>query len=138
MDEADLSFLKPKVRRLCEALIAKCAEAGFEVKMVRGSRSIEKQDEYYAQGRTTPGKIITNARGGQSYHNYGVAFDIRPTVSDELKKEFYEKAGPMGEELGLEWGGRWTTIIDPPHFQYTAGYSIEDFKEGRVDESQFE
>ncbi|PIR69861.1 MAG: peptidase M15 [Candidatus Niyogibacteria bacterium CG10_big_fil_rev_8_21_14_0_10_46_36] len=139
--EADISLLKPKVRALAVRLIEECNKQGFSIMVSRGFRSTEQQDKYYAQGRTKPGKIITNARGGFSFHNFGVAFDIRPVLDaeNEHKREaFYRKAGEMGMALGLEWGGAWTTFVDPPHFQYTAGYSIEDFRNNAVDWSKFE
>ena len=39
-------------------------------------RTFKEQDDLYSQGRTRPGKIVTNAKGGDSYHNYGLAIDI--------------------------------------------------------------
>src|ERR1043165_556102 len=39
-------------------------------------RTFEEQNALYAQGRTKPGQIVTNAKGGQSYHNYGLAIDF--------------------------------------------------------------
>lgn len=137
MTSADMSLLRPKVRALAEMLIGACKKEGFDVIVSRGFRSTEEQDALYELGRTKPGNIVTNARGGSSYHNYGVAFDVRPVVSDAEKAEYYARIGPIGEKLGLEWGGRWTEFLDPPHYQYTAGYSIDDFKNGSVDESKF-
>lgn len=138
--EADLSLLRPKVRRLAEALCEACKAAGFEIRIVRAFRSNEQQEEYYAQGRTRAGEIITHARGGESLHNYGVAFDIAPVHfkdADE-KLSLRNRAGHIGESLGLEWGGRWEEFIDPPHFQYTAGYSLADFQNDAIDWSKFD
>ncbi len=103
-------------------------------------RTIEEQDAFYAKGRTQPGEIITMAKGGYSYHNYGVAFDVRPkNFADEADKlTQLQKAGAIGVHLGLEWGGMWEEFIDPPHFQYTAGYSIEDFKSDNIDWTKFD
>ena len=42
----------------------------------QGFRTFALQDALYAQGRTTPGAIVTNAKGGQSPHNYGLAVDV--------------------------------------------------------------
>lgn len=138
--EEVLHSLRPKVRKLAEALIEACAAKGLEIEVVRGLRTTEEQDEYYALGRTKPGAIITHARGGDSFHNYGVAFDIRPThfKDDAEKAEIRRKVGPIGESLGLEWGGRWEEFEDIPHFQYTAGYAIQDLKNGSVDWSRFD
>lgn len=91
-------------------------------------RTFEEQDELYAQGRTKPGKIVTNARAGESYHNYGLAIDVV-----EIKPYFgYEKGydqkrwsliGKEGKAMGFEWGGDFKTLVDKPHLQMTFGYS---------------
>ncbi len=136
----DISLLKPKVRELAGRLITECERRGFAVVVSRAFRTSEEQDEFYAQGRTKSGAIITMAQGGSSFHNYGVAFDIKPIVTDgdeKTRAELYRKAGKIGMDLGLEWGGIWKEFVDPPHFQYTAGYSIEDFKNGRIEEEKF-
>ncbi len=134
-----MSKLQPKVRLLAERLIEECEKMGLKIFVTRGLRSIAEQDKFYAMGRTEPGKIVTMAKGGDSFHNYGVAFDVRPSnFTDETDKMAQlQKAGEVGESLGLEWGGRWTEFIDPPHFQFTAGYSIADFKAEKIDWSKF-
>ncbi len=97
-----------------------------------GFRSFAEQDALYAIGRTTERdrKPVTNARAGQSYHNYGLAVDVhtwKGTVdwTDEAEATM---RGPIGESLGLEWGGRWTSPYDPPHFQLTTGLTIGECK----------
>src|SRR5437762_621620 len=69
MRTSPLKNLKPKVKTLAKNLIASCKKAGFRIRVVRGKRTKRMQDVYYAQGRTKPGKIITNVRGGYSFHN---------------------------------------------------------------------
>lgn len=134
----DLSCLKPKVRALARALQEACKREGFLITISYGFRSCEEQEALYAKGRTEPGSIVTNARGGESFHNYGVAFDIRPVASSPEERERLRlKAGPLGEALGLTWGGRWETFKDIPHFEYTLDYSLDDFKKGLVDETRF-
>ncbi|WP_341900184.1 glycosyl hydrolase 108 family protein [Fluviicola taffensis] len=91
-------------------------------------RTFEEQDELYAQGRTKPGKKVTNARAGESYHNYGLAIDVV-----EIKPQFgYEKGydqkrwsliGKEGKAMGFEWGGDFKNLVDKPHLQMTFGYS---------------
>ena len=51
-------------------------ELNIKLRITDGYRSIQEQNTLYAQGRTTPGNIVTHARGGQSLHNYGNAFDV--------------------------------------------------------------
>jgi peptidoglycan L-alanyl-D-glutamate endopeptidase CwlK len=134
-----LRSLQPKVRSLALELKDVCKQSGFEIRVVRGLRSIDEQNALYAQGRSTPGPIVTQVEGCGSFHNYGVAFDIRPTTSLETEKEMlYDKAGIIGGRIGLEWGGHWQEFVDKPHFQYTAGYSIEDFRTNKVDWKKFE
>jgi peptidoglycan LD-endopeptidase CwlK len=128
--------LKPKVRDFAERLVGESRKVGIAIKITETLRTIAEQDRLYAQGRDKPGKIVTNCRGGESFHNYGVAFDFCPMKNgkaDWNNLEQFEKVGRMGEALGLEWGGSWKKFPDRPHFQYTAGYSIKDFQQGEVD-----
>lgn len=82
------------------------------------------QAAVYAQGRTTPGPIVSDAPPGSSYHNYQLAFDAVPTAYKHLPKwnptgPLWNKIGSIGKSLGLEWGGDWPKP-DQPHFQLTA------------------
>ncbi|WP_426338412.1 M15 family metallopeptidase [Pseudoduganella sp. S-14] len=117
--EAVILTLHPTARPYARALVNKAASIGIDIKVISGLRSFAEQDKLYAQGRTTPGKKVTNAKGGQSNHNYGIAFDVG--VFDGPKylptSPKYKVVGGIGQELGLEWGGKWTTIVDEPHFQ---------------------
>ena len=91
------------------------------VEVVQGHRTFAEQDGLYAQGRTKPGKKVTNARGGQSNHNYGLAVDFcifengQPNWNAPYEK--WEAIGEAAEALGLEWGGRWKSFRDLPHVQ---------------------
>lgn len=126
--------LLPVVDRKSKALVSLCASQGCPIRITEGYRSIERQNELYAQGRTKPGPIVTNARGGESYHNWGCAFDIVPLEGYTSTK--WNKIGVLGESLGFVWGGRWA-FQDKPHFELTHGYSFRDFINGRVDYSKF-
>lgn len=89
-------------------------------------RTIAEQDDLYAQGRTKDGRIVTNAKGGQSIHNYGLAFDIVILI-DTNKDGTFETATWNGKyfdqvvrllkSYGYEWGGDWKRFKDAPHFQ---------------------
>ena len=117
--EAVILTLHPTARSYARALVNKAASIGIDIKVISGLRTFAEQDKLYAQGRTTPGKKVTNAKGGQSNHNYGIAFDVG--VFDGTKylptSPKYKVVGGLGQDLGLEWGGKWTTIVDEPHFQ---------------------
>src|SRR6516162_6132343 len=72
----NIATLHPVLQPLATRLIEIAEERGIVAKVISGLRTYEEQDELYAQGRTKPGKIVTKAKGGQSWHNFGTAFDI--------------------------------------------------------------
>lgn len=112
--ERVIATLLPEVQPYARALIAKAAANGITIKVISGLRTYGEQNDLYAQGRTKPGKIVTNARGGYSNHNFGIAFDIGvfegSRYLDDSPK--YKAVGALGRDLGLEWGGNWKTIQD--------------------------
>jgi peptidoglycan LD-endopeptidase CwlK len=117
--ERVIATLLPEVQPYARALVTKAAANGITIKVISGLRTYAEQDDLYAQGRTKPGQIVTNARAGYSNHNFGIAFDIGvfegSRYLDESPK--YKAVGVLGMDLGLEWGGNWKTIQDEPHFQ---------------------
>jgi peptidoglycan L-alanyl-D-glutamate endopeptidase CwlK len=133
--------LHPKVAELAHALIVRASENGTPIIITQTLRTKEEQDALYAQGRTKPGKIVTKAKGGESYHNYGLAFDVALVVGKRIvwdkndlnknNKDDWQEIGELGESVGLEWGGRWK-FKDVPHFQKTFGLTIADLKSGRT------
>jgi peptidoglycan L-alanyl-D-glutamate endopeptidase CwlK len=70
---------------------------------------------------------VTNARGGFSNHNFGIAFDIGLFERNEYLGEspMYKAVGTLGVELGLEWGGNWKTIVDQPHYQFRPAWAVD-------------
>lgn len=120
-------------------------------------RTFKEQDDLFALGRTklftSKGKrqgVVTKAKGGQSYHNYGLAIDIVLIVdgkvaSWDIKKDFdgdkksdWREVVDIFKKHGWEWGGDWK-FVDAPHFQKTFGfktadllkrYNAKDFVEG--------
>jgi peptidoglycan L-alanyl-D-glutamate endopeptidase CwlK len=117
--EKVIATLLPEVQPYARALVHKAADAGVIIKIISGLRTYEEQDALYAQGRTAPGNIVTKAKGGQSNHNFGIAFDIGVFEGNKYLEDSpkYKTVGILGVELGLEWGGNWKTITDQPHFQ---------------------
>jgi len=117
--EKTIATLLPEVRPYARALVTKAAGKGITIKVISGLRTYEEQDDLYAQGRTRPGKIVTNARGGYSNHNFGIAFDVGVFQGSNYIEESpaYKAVGAMGVELGLVWGGNWKSIQDEPHFE---------------------
>jgi Mannosyl-glycoprotein endo-beta-N-acetylglucosaminidase/D-alanyl-D-alanine carboxypeptidase len=123
----NIETLKPEARQPISNFVAKAikwgAEHGVKVVVTEGYRSPERQNELYAQGRTKPGKIVTNARAGQSRHQSARAVDIALIKDGKmLEGKEYEKyikeLGKMGVAMGLEWGGNFKSIYDPDHFQF--------------------
>ena len=141
---ADIELLRPKTKALCELLIKKCKEQGIEIAITQTYRSPELQDAYYAQGREdlvsvnkrrvkvnlppikeSENKIVTKAKGNTSPHNFSLAFDFCPIKNGKLDWNdivTFKKVGEIGESLNiegytLEWGGRFKSIVDFPHFQ---------------------
>ena len=121
--ESNLQTLHPtaqlKARIFLRDVTAQLATNGLVFKIISGSRTYDEQNQLFAQGRTRPGKIVTNARGGFSNHNFGVAWDIGIFKNGEYIEEstLYKSAGDIGKQQGLEWGGDWETFTDEPHFQ---------------------
>ena len=109
------------------ALNAHAAASGHTVEYLSGTRTFTQQAALWAQGRTTPGKRVTNSRPGSSYHNYGVAWDIGVFKDGHYlgNSPLYDQLGRIGEALGLEWGGRWHSIHDGPHYQVNTGKTVQ-------------
>lgn len=136
VDSRDIKDLVLKVQGLCNQFIAKCKEAGITVIITSTYRDNEKQTQLYNQGRNgNPGKIVTNAKAGQSIHNYRLAFDFCPMINGQAAWQdtlLFIKCGSIGKSLGLIWGGDFKSIKDIPHFEYTNGLSLADLQAGKT------
>lgn len=133
--------MHPEVRTLFMDFINECeAATGATLRIVQGLRTIEEQDALYAQGRTKPGAIVTNARGGSSYHNYGLAIDLVEIRDGKPNWNFnYKLLQPVAKKYGLTWGADWDNdgktkadgdkdehLVDMPHFQINYGKNWRD------------
>lgn len=126
--EKTIATLLPEVQPIARTLVQKAALSGIKIKIISGLRSYAEQDALYAQGRGgQPGKIVTNAKGGYSNHNFGIAFDIGVFEGSQYLEDSpkYKAVGVLGVELGLEWGGNWKTIVDQPHFQLRPAWASD-------------
>lgn len=117
--ETNIATLLPEVQPIARALVQKAAAAGIQIKVISGHRTYAEQDALYAKGRSAPGQRVTNVRGGFSNHNFGIAFDTGVFAGSRYLADSpkYKAVGVLGMDLGLEWGGNWTSIVDQPHFQ---------------------
>lgn len=137
----NIATLHTKVQQLFRNWIAECqivaAAHGYEYKAISGNRTWEEQAKIYAQGRTTPGKIVTNAKPGYSNHNYGIAVDMGVfkagkylDASNPSEAEaFHRKAAQIAEKYNIEWGGSWKSFKDYPHFEYKTGKTLSQLRQ---------
>lgn len=146
-----IQTLHPKIREEVMSLYIKANNSlgkGVRLRFSYTFRTFEEQNMLYSKGRTNPGPRVTNAKGGQSIHNYGLAFDIVLLYDKNGDGVFEEVSWDMnrdGDKDGVaDWlevtkvftsagytngflknGNRW----DFPHFQKDFGLSWQDMKE---------
>ena len=124
LNSRDIDRLRPDVAANCRVFLDLCKAAGLPVLVTQTVRDAEYQASIYAQGRTKPGKIVTNQKT-PSFHSdkAGLAFDIAKNVKgheyDDLA--FFNRCGEIGKKIGFSWGGDWISLQDKPHFQWDAG-----------------
>lgn len=143
--------LHPKLR--AEALeiynlIVKALDGRAFCRFSQVLRTIKEQDALYAQGRTTKGPKVTNAKGGSSFHNYGLAIDIVMIVdgkvaSWDIAKDWdldqiadWVEVVKIFKSYGWAWGGDWKSSKDYPHFDKTFGYTWQKLK-AKYDKKDF-
>jgi peptidoglycan L-alanyl-D-glutamate endopeptidase CwlK len=131
--EGCISTLTPDTQALARAFMALATgpntpiTPGWTVKIIQGTRTYAQQADLYAQGRSAPGPIVTDAPAGYSNHNFGLAFDvgifdskgqyIDDSYSQGTVSKAYCSLAPLGKGVGLFWGGDWASIDDEPHYE---------------------
>lgn len=124
--------LHPNIRNEVFKIIEACDNAltgKAKVRITQGLRTFQEQDALYAKGRTASGKKVTNAKAGQSVHNYGFAVDICLIINNKVASwntvkdwdndtiaDWYECV-KIFAKYGWEWGGSWKKFKDLPHFE---------------------
>lgn len=101
-------------------VIKKMHAQGVYIGIAQGYRSIPEQNALYAQGRTKKGAIVTNAKGGQSNHNFGCAVDLFIYSSNGKSVSAWNPPSSVIHAMkaeGFKWGGDWTSFVDKPHFE---------------------
>lgn len=110
-------IMQPRVR----AWLAACKDAGLDILVTCTLRPWTEQAALYAQGRTTPGRVVTYARPGDSAHNHGLAVDFVPMAAGKPQwsatHPHWQIAGELAERAGLEWAGRWKRFREYPHVE---------------------
>lgn len=146
-----IELLHPKIREIVKKAYLEACDKLTGRAILRLSytlRTFAEQDGLYAQGRTKPGKVVTWVKGGESYHNYAMAWDIvllldkdgngtYETASWETNVDFdgdgqadWREVVESFTKIGAEWGGNWgKPKTDEPHFQITLGHSIHSLQE---------
>lgn len=141
-----------RLQQLHPAIRDKAIEAYYEaVKMTKVGvhpyitqtvRSFAESDALYAKGRTKPGEIVTNAKAGQSYHNYGFALDFLLQINGKdswVVDKNWMVVVNVFKAYGFKWGGEFTSLKDDPHLEITFGlnwremlkrHDAKDFIEG--------
>lgn len=126
------SFVKDKAIEI----IKEAYQERILVQFSSGLRTFKEQDALYAKGRTAPGSIVTNAKAGQSVHNYGLALDFFLVSEDGQKalwtvNDKWKRVVVIGKSLGFDWGGEWTNFKDYAHLEFTQGLTWQDLKAGK-------
>jgi peptidoglycan LD-endopeptidase CwlK len=135
--------LHPAVQDGKDALIQQAVDKGIRVMVTDGFRSFQDQDRLYEKGRSAGGQIVTHAKGGESYHNFGLAIDFALLTSEgkaiwdtnydgngNSKSDWMEVVA-IAKGLGFEWGGDWAHFKDYPHLEMRFGLTINELKRGK-------
>ena len=119
MGSRSLFDLCPQTADKAVRLLAKCRAMGLELVVTDTYRSFAEQDALYRKGRTAPGRVVTNARAGQSFHNVRRALDVAfKDASQAVTWEGdWDAVGQLGVQCGLFWGGNFQSFKDRPHFE---------------------
>jgi peptidoglycan L-alanyl-D-glutamate endopeptidase CwlK len=118
-----LEKVHPELKKRVSELLDNLSKKSLDVRVVQGLRTFAEQDALFAKRPK-----VTNARGGQSNHNYGLAVDLCPFKDgkpDWEDTKTFNVIGVEAKKLGLEWGGDWKRLVDKPHVQLP-GLSIKD------------
>jgi peptidoglycan L-alanyl-D-glutamate endopeptidase CwlK len=131
--EARIMTLQPNAQRKAREFLIAAQGLPFSYKILSGTRTYSEQDELFAKGRTAPGPRVTNAKGGASNHNFGIAWDVGVfdggrylTGATAQENQAYIGLGNhiLANVIGLEWGGNWQGFVDRPHYQLDTGQSV--------------
>lgn len=127
-----LELLHPKLREEAIRLYREAVRitpVGVHPFIVQTLRTFEESDALYQKGRTRPGPKVTNAKAGQSYHNYGLALDFCNQINGKLVwtvDKNWMKVVDLFKSAGWEWGGDWKSLKDYPHLEKRFGLHWKD------------
>lgn len=135
--ERNIATLHPAAQRAARRFLAAAKGSdslsadGVVAKIISGTRTYAEQAELFAQGRTRPGRIVTNAAAGRSNNNFGIAWDVGLFKGGAYLQEsaHYDTTGAVGRQQGLEWGGDWSSFVDKPHFQLPTDLTLAQVRQ---------
>jgi peptidoglycan L-alanyl-D-glutamate endopeptidase CwlK len=133
INSRSLDDLAPPAKQRAQAFVEAAKAKGIDLLVTSTYRDNESQNALYAQGRTTPGNVVTRAKAGQSWHNWRCALDVVPLVNGKAiwdDQALWKQVGEIGKSCGLEWAGDWVTFKEYPHFQYTGGLTLAQLQAG--------
>lgn len=126
--ERSIATLSLRAQREARLYLKRVLSGGLNARIISGTRTYAEQNDLFKQGRFgNPGPVVTNARGGFSNHNFGIAWDIGVFTSTGgyvADGPQYQQAADLGLVAPVEWGGNWTTIVDKPHYQLGLGIGV--------------
>ena len=130
ISEVKIYTLHPQVRDKAREFLNKAEKQNIKLRITSARRTYAEQNDLYAQGRSKGGKIVTNAKAGESSHNFGTAIDVVPIVngSADWNSTDWNKIGEIGKSLGFAWGGDWTSFKDKPHFEMNFGNTLAQLR----------
>lgn len=134
ISETRLLEVHPRLAELVRSMAEILAGQGIQIRVVQSLRSWKEQAALYAEGRDANGsvvdesKVVTNAKPGTSWHNFGLAVDVAPFnegIPDwNVNHPVWKQIVSAGESVGLTSGSGWRTFPDWPHFQMTGSYPV--------------
>lgn len=121
IESREIDDLLPPVAAMARNHAQLFEQDGYRLLIYCTYRDEAMQTALYARGRTRPGRVVTNARAGQSMHQWRVAYDAIPTLGGKAlwdDEDAVRLMGLAGEAAGLEWAGRWRgKLRERVHFQ---------------------
>jgi peptidoglycan L-alanyl-D-glutamate endopeptidase CwlK len=128
ISEQRLSEVYPGLATLVRQMADQLAAEGIDIRVTQSLRPMAEQEALYAQGRTTPGNVVTDAQPGYSWHNFGLAVDVAPLTPTgpdwDIHHPVWQRIVAVGESLGMASGSVWRTFPDWPHFQWTGIFPV--------------
>lgn len=127
ISELRLGEVYPELARRVREVAGMLGSLNMYIRIAQALRTWPQQTELYNQGRTTAGKIVTHAKAGESYHNYGLAVDFVPMKDGipiwDRSHPCYAKTIELAQSLGLVSGSCWPEPkTDFPHLQLTGQF----------------